>query len=166
MKNYIAICFFLLVILLGNKTKPRTIYRIRIISVSLIMYVIFNILFQNINYVELKSNSDFIGQIVNISGVFVGFVFAGISILFSLIGFNKLKSEFTNGFLDKVFHKSFLCIASSLIVLIAYSAINMKLCAYLITLKVMIYSFSFSIFYIIWCLIDYFKLIFKSKNLE
>ena len=162
--NIFIIIISLIIIFFGNKTKPRIIYRIRVVFVSLIMLCIFNFLFYDMNYLELQKNNEFIGQIINISGVFVGFIFAGVSILFSLIGLNKMKSEFANGFLDKVFHKSFLCITSSLLVLIVYSLINIKICNSLYMYKFMIYSFSFSLFYIVWCLIDYFKLIFESKK--
>lgn len=162
--NIIALPFLLIAIWLGNKQKHKTIYRVRIISVSLIMFCLFNICFEYIDFIELKNNENFIDQMINVSGVFVGFIFAGISILFSLIGLNKLESEFKNDFLDKVFHKSFLCIMSSLVVLVTYFVLNIGLLTKNFMYKIIIYAFAFSIFYLLWCLIDYFKLIFESKK--
>lgn len=162
--NIFIILLLLILILIGNKQVHKVIYQIRVIAVSLIVLCLFNIFFENIDFYGIRNNENFINQIVSISGVFIGFIFAGISILFSLIGLNKLDTEFKNDFLDKVFHKSFLCIMSSLIVLINFFIINIGLYTKIAIYKVMVYAFAFSIFYLLWCLKDYFNLIFESKS--
>lgn len=164
LQNIAGIILSIILIKAGNKRKHTTIYRIRIIAVSTIMLCVFNILLNDLDYGKIDLESNFILQMVNISGVFVGFIFTGISILFSLISMNKLRSEFTYGFLDKVFHKSFLCIFSSLIFLITYFSLSIGIVENELTHRILIYSFAYSIFYIVWSLIDYFKLIFESKN--
>lgn len=68
--NIIALPFLLIAIWLGNKQKHKTIYRVRIISVSLIMFCLFNICFEYIDFIELKNNENFIDQMINVSGVF------------------------------------------------------------------------------------------------
>lgn len=164
--NMIGIFLSILLIKIGNRAKHTTIYKVRIIAISIIMLCVFNILLKDLDFSKINLESNYILQMVNISGVFVGFIFTGISILFSIIGMNRLKSEFTYGFLDKVFHKSFLCVFSSLIFLIAYFSISIGIVENGLMHRVLIYSFAYSIFFIIWSLVDYFKLIFESKNSE
>lgn len=158
----IVIALFL--ILLANKfCKNKWIYRIRIIAVTIIAYFLFNTIFTALNYELIKEKSEFLNQIVNISGILVGFIFAGISILFTLISMDKMRSKFKNGFLDKVFHKSFLCIFSSISVIVLYFWLSIYEFDIQI-FKVMLYAFAYSLFYMSWCLVDFFKLIFKSKD--
>lgn len=141
-------------------------YNLQIIEYTAIVLLI--ILFI-LNHSELSS---FISQITKfselatISGILAGFIFAGISILYSFMGNNVISEQFKYNFMDHVFAKLFLSIISSIFVIMLYALFLIFPNIIVVDLvKLYIMIFFVSLFYFIWSLYELYCFLRKLKSI-
>lgn len=171
LKNFLFIFILFIILLLeiyAKKKKYKVLYNIRILTRSMLFMLILLYIYGDLECIREDDVKEIVQQMIVVSTVLIGIIFAGISILFSVINNKNIKKEYRFNFLDKFFNKAFLCIITSIIVIIIYflDLFHLKIFNnfHINFFKLDVYVFSLSLFYFIWCIWEFYKLIFSSKD--
>lgn len=149
----------------NQKPNFKDFYNLQIIQYTATVLLI------NFFILDHSDLSAFIDQIANfselatISGILAGFIFAGISILYSFMGNNVISEQFKYNFMDHIFAKLFLSILSSIFVIMFYALfLIFPNIIVMILVKLYIVIFFVSLFYFIWSIYEIYHFLRKLKS--
>ena len=145
--------------------KKRNIIKLIII---LFLSILLSILLLKLNLFDIKTfqelGNDFQYNAITVSATIAGFLFTGISLLISTIGYDHIKRLWDNNYLDNLYRAGFIGIAANIItiilaVIVLYANIEEKIEYYMINIQYLSMVLSFVFF--IWCL----KKIIRIQNI-
>ena len=140
---------------ISKKVKYKTNYLLKTFSCAM---------FYTSKYLSGNSIKNNLDSFVSISATLTGFIFTGLSIVLSLIGYDYIKSLFKNDFIDILFYTGYSSTILSIVNIILYVIIR-QFCLY--NRKILIinqYILGLSLILLIVMFIDFIFLIKQLKN--
>lgn len=140
-------------------------YQLQIIEYSIIFMSIILFSLENNDLKNILSDTNKLSELTTISGTLAGFIFTGISILYSFISNKVIAEQFKYDFIDHVLNKLYLSIISSVSVIILYVIFLVFPNLFCIqTLKLYILVYLMSLVYFVWSIFELYRFMKKIKN--
>lgn len=143
----------------------RNFYKLQIIQYSIIFMIVILFFLEKSDLKNILIDISKLSELTTISGTLAGFIFAGISILYSFMSNEIIAEQFKYNFIDHVLSKLFLSIISSVLVIILYVLFLVFPNLFRIeTLKLYLIVYFMSLVYFVWSIVELYKFLKKIKN--